>query len=67
MEQIPDSSILESKVRKETYLLRTRKRFQNIKRFLVLRKYREEEGALREKLLSLLKKYGIKIPAEGNK
>lgn len=52
MEQIPDSSILESKVRKETYLLRTRKRFQNIKRFLVLRKYREEEGALREKLLS---------------
>jgi len=67
MEQIPDSSILESKVRKETYLLRTRKRFQNIRRFLVLRKYREEEGALREKLLSLLKKYGIKIPAEGNK
>jgi len=67
MEQITDSSILESKVRKETYLLRTRKRFQNIRRFLVLRKYREEEGALREKLLSLLKKYGIKIPAEGNK
>jgi len=60
MEQPQDSSILESKVRKETYLLRTRKNFQNVKRFLVLKKYREEEESeLGKKILSLLKKFGI--------
>jgi hypothetical protein len=59
MEQPQDSSILESKVKKETYLLRTRKNFQNVKRFLVLKKYREEESELGKKILSLLKRFGI--------
>ena len=58
MEQL-QSSILESKVKKETYLLQTRKVFRNNKRFIVLKKYKEEESELGKKILSLLKRFGI--------
>jgi hypothetical protein len=59
MEEAP--SILESQVKKETYLLRTKKRFQNIKRFRIVKKYKEEESELRKKVISLLKRFGVKV------
>lgn len=59
MEEAP--SILESQVKKETYLLRTRKKFQNIKRFVIVKKYKEEESELRKRIISLLKRFGVKV------
>jgi|GEM_PF-6742916 len=64
MEETP-TSILESQVKKETYLLRTKKRFQNIKHYRILKKYKEEESEMRKKLISVLKRFGLKV--EGSK
>jgi len=65
MEQLQDSSILESNVKKETYLLRIRSSFKNNKHFFVVKKYKEEESELGKKILSLLKRFGVKV--EGTK
>ncbi len=58
MEQPPSSEILESRFRKETYLLRVKKRFQNTKHFVIKKRYKEEENPLGEKVLALFKKMG---------
>ena len=60
MEQLQDSgSILESKVRKETYLLRSRRRFYNTKHFTIKRRYKEEENEFNRKVVAILKRFGL--------
>lgn len=58
MEQPPDNEILESRFKKETYLLRVRKRFQNTKHFTIKKKFKEEENPLNERATALFKKLG---------
>ena len=57
MEESPNNEILESQLKKETYLLHVKKRFQNTKHFAVKKKY-EEENPLAEKAAAIFKKLG---------
>jgi hypothetical protein len=66
MEQLRDEgSILESKVKKETYLLRTRKRFYNTKQFIMKKRYKEDENELNRRVVAILKRFGLL--KEGNR
>ncbi|NYZ78984.1 hypothetical protein H0N99_02450 [Candidatus Micrarchaeota archaeon] len=58
MEQSPNNEILESQLKKETYLLRVKKRFQNTKHFAIKKKYKEEENPLAERATTIFKKLG---------
>lgn len=59
MEQLQDKDgILESKVKKETYVLRPRKRFQSSKRFLIVKRYSEEENEVTKRVLALFRRLG---------
>ncbi|MCX6775792.1 MAG: hypothetical protein NT130_03025 [Candidatus Micrarchaeota archaeon] len=60
MEQLQDKeSILESKVKKETYLLRSRRRFNNTKHFIMKKRYKEEENELNRRVVAILKRFGL--------
>ena len=60
MEQLQDKeSILESKVKKETYLLRSKRGFYNTKHFTIKKRFQEEENELNRRVVALLKKFGI--------
>lgn len=58
MEQPQSTGILESQFKKETYLFRVKKRFQNTKHFVIKKRYREEENPVGEKVTALFKKLG---------
>jgi hypothetical protein len=57
MEQ-PPTEILESQFKKETYLLRVKKRFQDTKHFSIKKRFAEEQNPLGEKLTALFKRAG---------
>ncbi|MCX6776853.1 MAG: hypothetical protein NTY73_02715 [Candidatus Micrarchaeota archaeon] len=60
MEQLQDKeNILESKVKKETYLLRSRRRFYNTKHFIMKKRYKEEENELNRRVVAILKRFGL--------
>jgi hypothetical protein len=58
MEQTPTNEMLESQFKKETYVLRVKKRFQNTKHFIIKKRYKEEQNPLNEKFTALFKKLG---------
>jgi len=60
MDQLQDTeSILESKVTKETYVLRSRRQFRNTKHFTIKRRFHEDENELNRRVFTLLKKFGV--------
>jgi hypothetical protein len=58
MEQTPNTEILESQFKKETYLFTVKKRFQNTKHYVIKKRYKEEENLISERVTAILKKMG---------